>query len=128
VSENPAAVRLDSDAADVAVDERSQRSDGVDVGTVIGEEQSGAAIEPAAIDNQALVAIIQRGPLDLVLLEIQLGNALGDPVKQLQAIGVAVSHRWPTISRRSAEVLEAIISRTASSASWRCRRSRSRVS
>jgi hypothetical protein len=43
---------------------------------------------PTAIDEQSLVAVVERGPLDRVLREVDLGNAIGDPVQQRDALGV----------------------------------------
>jgi hypothetical protein len=79
----PPALRPDHDAADMALDDRSHRSDRVQIVTGVGEERSGAAVEATAVDEQRLVAIIERRPLDLVLGEVKLGNSLGDPVEQL---------------------------------------------
>jgi hypothetical protein len=36
----------------------------VQVIAVVGEEGAGAAIEPAAVDKQRLVAVVERRPLD----------------------------------------------------------------
>ena len=58
----------------------------------VGEERTGAAVEATAVDEQRLVAIIERRPLDLVLREVKLGNAVGDPVEELQAVGVGTIH------------------------------------
>ena len=52
-----------------------------------------AAVEPAAVDEQRLVAVVQRGPLDRLLREVELGNAMGDPVEELEAVLVAFIHR-----------------------------------
>jgi hypothetical protein len=41
------------------------------------------------------VAVIECGPLDLVLVEAKLGNALGDPVEQHEPILVPLIHRGP---------------------------------
>jgi hypothetical protein len=58
----------------------------------IGEECAAAIIEAAAVDEQRLVAIIERRPLDVVLVQVQLGNALGEPVEQFEAVGVGTIH------------------------------------
>jgi hypothetical protein len=78
-SEDAAAVRPDHDAADVPRDDRSQRPDRVQVAVGgVGEVDARAAVDPAAVDEQRLVAVIERRPLDLVLVELQLGNAIGE--------------------------------------------------
>jgi hypothetical protein len=86
-----AAVRPDHDAADVTGDERVQRPDDVYVLAVVGEEGAGAAVDPAAVDEQRLMAVVQRGPLDGLLREVELGDAIGDPVEEHKAI--LVIHR-----------------------------------
>jgi hypothetical protein len=91
VGEDPAAVGRDDDAAD-HVGERSQRPDDVEVAAGIGEECAAAIIEAAAVDEQRLVAIIERRPLDVVLVQVQLGNALGESVEQFEAVGVGTIH------------------------------------
>jgi hypothetical protein len=82
-------VRLDHDAADVAGDDRVQHPDRVHVLAGVGEVCAAPAVEPAAVDDQRLVAVVQRRPLDRLPLEVKLGNALGDPVQQLEAVLVA---------------------------------------
>jgi len=37
------------------------------------------------------MAVVEGRPLDLVLVEVQLWHPIGEPVEQLQAVGVAVS-------------------------------------
>ena len=88
LSDVAAAVRLDHDAADVAVDDRGQRPDRVHVLAVAGEVGALAAVEPTAVDEQRLVAIVQRDPLDLMLVEVE-ADAVGDSVEELEAISVA---------------------------------------
>ena len=51
-----------------------------------------AAVEPAAVNEQRLMAVIERRPLDRLLIEVQSGDALGDPVEQFEAISVALIH------------------------------------
>jgi hypothetical protein len=63
-SDVAAAVLLDHDAADEALDDRSQRPDRVQVLAGVGEVGAVAAVDPAAIDEQRLVAVAQRDPLD----------------------------------------------------------------
>ena len=58
----------------------------------VGEVGAGAAVDPAAVDEQRLVAVLNRQLLDLVLLQVKLGNAVGDPVEQLHAIRVGTIH------------------------------------
>jgi hypothetical protein len=38
------------------------------------------------------VAVVESAPLDRLLREVKLGNAIGDPVEQLKPVGVAVIH------------------------------------
>ena len=64
----------------------------MDIRARVDEEGAVAAVDPAAVDEQRLMAIIERHPLDLVLGEVKLGNAVGDPVEQRQAIGVGTIH------------------------------------
>jgi hypothetical protein len=79
---------------------RLSRADSVHILAGAHEERTSAAVEPAAIDEQGFVAIIEGRPLDLVLFEVQLGHPIGDPVKQLEAIGVGTIH-YPQSERRS---------------------------
>ena len=60
--EHAAPVGPDHNAADVARYERSHRSDRVQVIAGIGEERAGAAVEATALDEQRLVAVIERCP------------------------------------------------------------------
>jgi hypothetical protein len=67
---------------------------------VADEEGAGAAIEPAAVDEQRLVAVVERRPLDPLPVEVEPANPMSDPVEELEAVGVAVIHRsssrcWP---------------------------------
>jgi hypothetical protein len=48
----------------VTGDERIERRDRVHVLAVVGEEGARAAVDPAAVDQQRLVAVVERGPLD----------------------------------------------------------------
>jgi hypothetical protein len=59
----------------------------------VSEVSTGAAVDPAAVDEQHLVAVIERCLLDLVLIEVQLGHPVSDPVEQFEPVGVAVVHR-----------------------------------
>ena len=63
------------------------------VDAAIGEGGALAAVDPAAVDEQRLVAVVQRRPLDRLLREVKLGNALGDPVQQLEVVVVVLIHR-----------------------------------
>jgi hypothetical protein len=36
----------------------------------VGERDAGTAIHAAAVHEQRLVAVVERGPLDLVLIEV----------------------------------------------------------
>jgi hypothetical protein len=47
--------------------ERGQAPDGVHVLSRVGEVGAVAAVEPTAVDEQGLVPIVERHPLDLVL-------------------------------------------------------------
>ena len=58
-----------------------------------GGEGARASVDPAAVDEQRLVAVVQRRPLDRLLVEVEPRSALGDPVEQLEAIGVVLIHR-----------------------------------
>jgi hypothetical protein len=51
------AVRPDHDAADVALDQRGQRSDRAQVVPALAEV---GAVDPAAVDEQRLVAVVER--------------------------------------------------------------------
>jgi hypothetical protein len=42
----------------------------VQVVAAVGEEGAFAAVDPAAVDEQGLVAIVQRRPLDRLLVEV----------------------------------------------------------
>ena len=57
---------------------------------VVGQVSAVAAVDPTAVDEQRLVAVLERRPRDRLLLEMQLGNAAGDPVEQLKTVSVAV--------------------------------------
>ena len=53
-------------------------------------------VDPTAVDEQGLVAIIECHPLDSTLVEIELGKSLGDPVEQLESVLVLVIH-WSVL-------------------------------
>jgi hypothetical protein len=61
----------------------------VEVVAGVGEEGALAAVDPAAVDEQRLVAVVERRPLQRLLFEVELGNAIGDPIQELEAISVA---------------------------------------
>ena len=66
----------------------------------VGEVGAVAAVDPAAVDEQRLVAVVERGPLDPLLVEVEPRDADGDPVEQLEAVGVdAITSA--SIARRS---------------------------
>src|SRR3954453_19908051 len=46
------------------------------------------------------MAIIERRPLDGVLVEVKLGHSIGEPGEQLEAVGVGTIH-FPQSERRS---------------------------
>jgi hypothetical protein len=83
------------------VDERSERRDRVKVRSGVGEEDAGAAVDPAAIHEQRLVTVGQRGR-DGVLVEVELGarsaiqRSNWRPAKPLSAMT-----RWPARGTRS---------------------------
>jgi hypothetical protein len=72
--------------------DRVEGPHGVQIITGLGEVGAVAAVDAAAIYEQRLVAVWQRGPVDRVLLQVELGNTSGDPVEQFEAIGVATVH------------------------------------
>jgi hypothetical protein len=47
------------------------------------------AVHPDAVDHQRLGAVGVRGPLDLVLVQVEARNTIDDPVEELEAVGVA---------------------------------------
>jgi hypothetical protein len=51
-----------------------------------GEVGAGAAVDPAAVDEQRLVAVVERRPLDRLVREIELGNALGAVLLRFGAV------------------------------------------
>jgi hypothetical protein len=73
----------------VAGDDRVQQPDRVQVIAAVGEVRAVAAADPAAIDEERLLAVGERRPLDRLSIEIELGSALGDPVEQSSAVLVA---------------------------------------
>jgi hypothetical protein len=91
-SEKVAAIGPDHDAADVARNERGHRSDRVQVVASVGEERAVAAVEATAVDEQRPMAVIECCPLDFVLREVKLWKAIGEPVEELQAVGVGAIH------------------------------------
>ena len=82
-NETARAVGIDHYAAEVAGDDRVQRPIDLEVLAAVGE------VVAAVADVQRLVAIGERPPLDLVLVEVNLGHPVGDPVEQGNAIVVA---------------------------------------
>jgi hypothetical protein len=46
----------------------------VQVLTGVGEVSAVAAVDPATVDEQRLVAVVQRRPLDLSPIEVKLGR------------------------------------------------------
>jgi hypothetical protein len=92
-SKNTAAVRPDHDAADVSGDERVRRPDYVYVPAGVGEVGALAAVDPAAVDEQRLVGVVERCPLDRLLSEVKLGNAIGEPVEEGGRVRRSASER-----------------------------------
>jgi hypothetical protein len=90
-SQLAAAIRPDHDAADVALDHRGPRSDRVQVVAGVGEEGAVAAVDPAAADEQRPRAVIDRGPLDRLPVEVKLGTG-NKPIYN--------SRRWRYTRRR----------------------------
>lgn len=68
---------MDRDGRDLAGEQWLGRPDDVEVvvilGRAVGDEVAGAAVEPAAIDDQGLGSIGNLRPLDLVLIEVDSG-------------------------------------------------------
>jgi hypothetical protein len=87
-----AAVRPDHDAPDAAGGQRGERAERVHVLPGVGEVGTVATVDPAAVDEQRLVAIVERCPLDRLLLEVQLGEPGLDPVEQDKPVGVGAVH------------------------------------
>src|SRR5918995_7196568 len=73
-SQVTAALRPDHDAAEVALEERRHVPVRVHVVAVVGEEGAVAPVDPAAVDEQGLVAVRQPVPLDRVPVEVELGT------------------------------------------------------
>jgi hypothetical protein len=65
---------LDHDAADVSLGDRGHRSDHMHVLARLGEEGTVDTVEATAVDEQRLVAIIERRPLDLVCARSSSGT------------------------------------------------------
>jgi hypothetical protein len=74
-------------------DQRSHRPHRVQIVPGVGEVGTLAAVDPAAVHEQRLVPVVQRGPRERLLREVELGNAIGDPVEELEAVGVALIRR-----------------------------------
>jgi hypothetical protein len=43
----------------------------------VREVDAATAVEPAAVDDQRIVAIVERSPLDPLVVEVKLGNPIG---------------------------------------------------
>jgi hypothetical protein len=65
----------------VAGDQRIERADRVHVVARIGKVGTVAAIEATTVDEQRLVSVTECRPSDLVLVEVKLGNSIGEPVE-----------------------------------------------
>jgi len=55
---------------------------------------------PPPFDEQRLGAVGQRRPLDHLLVEVKLGNPIGEPVEQQEAVSFGRIH-FPKSERRS---------------------------
>jgi hypothetical protein len=86
------AIRLDHDAADVAGASGASIPTTCTSSPSADEEGAVAAVEATAVKDQGLAAVIERRPLDRLLIEVKLGNAIGEPVEQFEAAGVGTIH------------------------------------
>ena len=63
---------------------------------MVDDEGAVAAVDAAAVDEQRLDAVGHHLPLDRLLVELDVGQPLFDPIEQQQPVAVALP---PTVRR-----------------------------